>query len=81
MFYTVSEYEDIYQGSHDTGDPLTTNLYVGNIHPQVSVKVITQLKGTCFKVDECCYINERVWSKLYNGLSYVCTHKHSKVFF
>ena len=33
--HVVSEYEDIYQGSHDTGDPLTTNLYVGNIHPQV----------------------------------------------
>ena len=35
LMHVVSEYEDIYQGSHDTGDPLTTNLYVGNIHPQV----------------------------------------------
>lgn len=23
-------------GSHDTGDPNTTNLYVGNISPEVS---------------------------------------------
>ncbi len=27
------------RGSYDTGDPLTTNLYVGNINPKVCVCV------------------------------------------
>ena len=28
--------EELGKGSFDTGDPLTTNLYVGNINPKVS---------------------------------------------
>ena len=34
--FKVEEYKDLTKGSFDTGDPLTTNLYVGNINPKVS---------------------------------------------
>ena len=34
-FLEVEEYKDV-KGSFDTGDPLTTNLYVGNINPKVT---------------------------------------------
>ena len=34
-FYTVDEYKELMKGSFDTGNPLTTNLYVGNISPKV----------------------------------------------
>ena len=33
--FKVDEYKDMLKGSFDTGDPLTTNLYVGNINPKV----------------------------------------------
>ena len=33
--FKVDEYKDLNKGSFDTGDPLTTNLYVGNINPKV----------------------------------------------
>ena len=33
--FKVDEYKDLSKGSFDTGDPLTTNLYVGNINPKV----------------------------------------------
>jgi U2-associated protein SR140 len=29
-------------GSHDTGDPTTTNLYVGNLSPQVTEEILSQ---------------------------------------
>lgn len=36
--FSIEEYKDLTEkGSFDTGDPLTTNLYVGNINPKVSV--------------------------------------------
>ncbi len=31
--------EAIALGSHDTGDPTTTNLYVGNLAPTVSIRL------------------------------------------
>ena len=31
----VDEYKELLKGSFDTGNPLTTNLYVGNISPKV----------------------------------------------
>lgn len=35
--FGIDEYKDLAgKGSFDTGDPLTTNLYVGNINPKVS---------------------------------------------
>ena len=35
--FVVEEYKDMAgKGSFDSGDPLTTNLYVGNINPKVS---------------------------------------------
>lgn len=34
QFFEVDEYKEA-KGSFDTGDPLTTNLYVGNINPKV----------------------------------------------
>lgn len=35
--FLVEEYKDMAaKGSFDSGDPLTTNLYVGNINPKVS---------------------------------------------
>lgn len=35
--FVIDEYKDMSgKGSFDTGDPLTTNLYVGNINPKVS---------------------------------------------
>lgn len=35
--FDIEEYKDMSgKGSFDTGDPLTTNLYVGNINPKVS---------------------------------------------
>lgn len=36
--FKVDEYRDLSKGSFDTGDPLTTNLYVGNINPKVHLK-------------------------------------------
>lgn len=30
--------DDYAPGSHDVGDPSTTNLYLGNINPQVSLE-------------------------------------------
>lgn len=36
--FKVDEYKDMMKGSFDTGDPLTTNLYVGNINPKVHVQ-------------------------------------------
>lgn len=33
--FKVDEYRELQKGSFDTGDPLTTNLYVGNINPKV----------------------------------------------
>ena len=36
--FNVEEYTDINsKGSFDNGDPLTTNLYVGNINPKVQL--------------------------------------------
>ena len=35
--FKVDEYKDMMKGSFDTGDPLTTNLYVGNINPKVQL--------------------------------------------
>jgi len=43
--FHVAEFEGIYQGSHDTGDPLTTNLYVGNIHPKMNEEMLCQTFG------------------------------------
>ena len=37
--FSIEEYKELAgKGSFDTGDPLTTNLYVGNINPKVRVK-------------------------------------------
>ena len=37
--FSIEEYKDTSgKGSFDTGDPLTTNLYVGNINPKVSAR-------------------------------------------
>lgn len=37
-FFSVSAVlDDCAPGSHDVGDPSTTNLYLGNINPQVNV--------------------------------------------
>ena len=33
--FKVDEYKELGKGSFDNGDPLTTNLYVGNINPKV----------------------------------------------
>ena len=33
--FKVDEYKDLTKGSYDIGDPVTTNLYVGNINPKV----------------------------------------------
>ena len=33
--FKVDEYKELGKGSFDIGDPLTTNLYVGNINPKV----------------------------------------------
>ena len=36
--FDVDEYKEMAgKGSFDTGDPLTTNLYVGNINPKVRI--------------------------------------------
>ena len=36
--FSIEEYKELGgKGSFDTGDPLTTNLYVGNINPKVRV--------------------------------------------
>ena len=37
--FKIDEYKDMMKGSFDTGDPLTTNLYVGNINPKVHAYV------------------------------------------
>lgn len=38
--FKVDEFKDMLKGSFDTGDPLTTNLYVGNINPKVQCRNI-----------------------------------------
>lgn len=39
IFFSVTVVLDDYApGSHDVGDPSTTNLYLGNINPQVSLE-------------------------------------------
>ena len=38
--FKVDEYKDLSKGSFDTGDPLTTNLYVGNINPKVGTVIL-----------------------------------------
>lgn len=32
-------------GSHDTGDPTTTNLYLGNLSPKLTEKELMELFG------------------------------------
>ena len=36
FIHIVDEFSSIPKGSHDHGDPLTTNLYIGNINPKVT---------------------------------------------
>lgn len=36
LFSFILVLDDYAPGSHDVGDPSTTNLYLGNINPQVS---------------------------------------------
>ena len=43
--FKIDEYKDMMKGSFDTGDPLTTNLYVGNINPKVRVYVHMCIMG------------------------------------
>lgn len=38
FFSIVLVLDDYAPGSHDVGDPSTTNLYLGNINPQVSLE-------------------------------------------
>ncbi|XP_078614634.1 U2 snRNP-associated SURP motif-containing protein-like isoform X9 [Branchiostoma floridae x Branchiostoma japonicum] len=37
--------EDYQSGSHDTGDPSTTNLYIGNINPKMTEEMLCQEFG------------------------------------
>ncbi|XP_078694249.1 U2 snRNP-associated SURP motif-containing protein-like isoform X4 [Branchiostoma floridae x Branchiostoma belcheri] len=37
--------EDYQSGSHDTGDPTTTNLYIGNINPKMTEEMLCQEFG------------------------------------
>lgn len=44
-FFNVDEYKEMSgKGSFDTGDPLTTNLYVGNINPKVKIFLCSKSK-------------------------------------
>lgn len=36
--------DDYAPGSHDVGDPSTTNLYLGNINPQVSLELRSEVQ-------------------------------------
>lgn len=38
FFPFISVLDDYAPGSHDVGDPSTTNLYLGNINPQVGLE-------------------------------------------
>lgn len=38
LFSFILVLDDYAPGSHDVGDPSTTNLYLGNINPQVSLE-------------------------------------------
>lgn len=38
LFSVAAVLDDCAPGSHDVGDPSTTNLYLGNINPQVNFK-------------------------------------------
>jgi len=40
--FKVETYKDIVKSTLDTGDPLTTNLYVGNINPKVGGWVVSE---------------------------------------
>jgi RNA recognition motif-containing protein len=35
----------LFLGSHDTGDPTTTNLYLGNLSPKLTEKELMELFG------------------------------------
>ncbi len=37
LFSVSAVLDDCAPGSHDVGDPSTTNLYLGNINPQVNL--------------------------------------------
>jgi U2-associated protein SR140 len=43
--FKVQEFEEISLGSHDTGNPLTTNLYIGNIHPKMNEEMLCHTFG------------------------------------
>ena len=45
--FKVDEYKDMMKGSFDTGDPLTTNLYVGNINPKVQWNIMFTVVTKC----------------------------------
>lgn len=43
--FKVDEFSSIPKGSHDHGDPLTTNLYIGNINPKMTEEMLCQHFG------------------------------------
>ena len=51
------------KGSFDTGDPLTTNLYVGNINPKVQRRRQSVLSGFGFQSDYRVHVSS--WVNVY----------------
>ena len=49
----VDEYKELMKGSFDTGNPLTTNLYVGNISPKVGCELVCVCVCVCVCVSAC----------------------------
>ena len=55
--------DDYAPGSHDVGDPSTTNLYLGNINPQVILEKLDEHWLIFFIImEENCLVNEKIKS-------------------
>lgn len=52
--------DDYAPGSHDVGDPSTTNLYLGNINPQVILEKLDECWLIFFIImEENCFVNKK----------------------
>ena len=64
----VDEYKELMKGSFDTGNPLTTNLYVGNISPKVGCWVWAACSicvSVCVFV---CFVCDVMWCCMCDGM-------------
>lgn len=51
--------DDYAPGSHDVGDPSTTNLYLGNINPQVILEKLDECWLIIIIMEKNCFISQK----------------------